>query len=71
MSNKKKQLKEEVAQKFVLKGIAEAGEVNHPVHGLIDLSSVGLAKAEKLAADPSFRFLQAKPKVVEKQSSKK
>lgn len=62
MATALKKLRTEVAEKFQLKHMKQAGEVNHPTHGLVDLSTVKLPKAKKLAADPTFKYLVAKPK---------
>lgn len=57
----KKTLRPEVANKYHIVGIVEAGEINHPKYGVVDLSQVNAQKAAILAKDDSFRYLTAKP----------
>lgn len=66
MSDKKKpQLRTEVAEKYELAIVGEAGMINHPKYGMVDLATIDLKRAEKLAAATDFNYL------VEKKSSPK
>lgn len=74
MEKQKPQLKPEVAEKFKLNKMDYAGEVNSPKYGLINLATIDLEKAEKLAADKNFLYLVPKEdaaKATAKETAKK
>jgi hypothetical protein len=62
MENAKLELRPEVAKEFEVAFAKEAGEVNHPKYGLVNLSTVSLEKAKQLAAANDFKYLVAKAK---------
>lgn len=57
----KKKLPAIVAEQYDLRGMAQAGQVQLKGGKIIDLSTISLEQAKKLAEDESFRYLVKKP----------